>query len=689
MVDPFALWYQKATEKPDKISEVIYLQWREQLERHISQTFSAQVAADSDFRRRKILTYLFPYLMLQQSPFAIPDLRTAVSLLRSFYERRDGAKLCIFADSDADGLTAAAILYIFLRDVLKISTERLVVLIPGENDKFGISDSFVDKILGIVPRLLITLDCGSSDRQTLSRLKQAAPDIELIIIDHHTLPETPQDYPPADAFVNPRRLSATDENNDLCTAAIVYKLIRGLLLSYSAGYGAIYELEGEGRSLFVQDGILIAEAAGAQKVSWRSTPGALNLEQLWQQEIHANGELYRLDGFLQKVPEALTEFERFVVLQNALSRKTEEKSRYALPLAAAGIVADLMPLWSDNRLLLREGLRQLSHNSAGLPVGFRELLRKFDLLRPGVSESDFAFTLCPAINAADRMGSPLTAFYALTAQDPLEAARQAHELHTLNEKRKKISRHAVELLAQGLDERHHNSPVLVAYHREVHRGISGLVANRLAENHRKPVLVLVDDGDSVRGSARSYRNEDIFGFVSLLKDRFIQFGGHRAAAGFSIAYEETAFFIDEVYRRAPEFFSREEDIAKTDDSLHPKLYFYESELSISHWDSLLAFAPYGKNNPLPEVIVTNEKPFEISYMGSEKNHAKISFAFSPAIDIVWFFAAARARELNCAASYQWVTEPSLNYFQGRLRYQLKVKDVIPAENNIQENIHGG
>jgi single-stranded-DNA-specific exonuclease len=221
-----------------------------------------------------------------------------------------------------------------------------------------------------------------------------------------------------------------------------------------------------------------------------------------------------------------------------------------LPLAAIGLVADLMPIYADNRILVREGLLAMTRSADALPAGLAALLKKQNLAA-AVTEQDLAFSVCPVINAAGRMGNAALALAALTESDPLAATKAVYQLAQVNDARKQASQDSLDLLGEALDSRSESAPVAVAVHGKFHRGISGLIASKIAEKLMKPALVLVPDGECYRGSVRAFRNENVHGLIDALQEHLIQFGGHRQAAGLSVAHDKIEAFVTAVFRESP------------------------------------------------------------------------------------------------------------------------------------------
>lgn len=115
----------------------------------------------------------------------------------------NGEQIGLLTDYDVDGITSHVVLYRALTEFFRVSPDKIHSLIGHRiNDGYGVSAGLIARILeqGVLPDLIITADCGSSDESRLALLKQAG--IDVIVTDHHALPE---EGPPASAYavVNP------------------------------------------------------------------------------------------------------------------------------------------------------------------------------------------------------------------------------------------------------------------------------------------------------------------------------------------------------------------------------------------------------------------------------------------------------------------------------------------------------
>jgi len=439
-----------------------------------------------------------------------------------------------------------------------------------------------------------------------------------------------------------------------------------------------------GEKLVIRDGVIDAGAdfaACSRHYSLDAHDGIHDLEKIFEHTARENHEMRRLYQVYKKEPLALSALEIFNAVQSASFRKSHTILQYYLPFAATGLVADLMPIYADNRILVKAGLQAMARFQDLLPMGFLALLKKLNLAG-AVSEQDLGFSVCPAINAAGRMGNATLALTALTVTDPLEAAKSAFALTQINEARKEASQSSLDLLEEALDARSHAAPIAVAVHDKFHRGISGLIASKIAERLTKPAMVLVPDGECYRGSVRAFRNENVHGLIDRLGSHLIQYGGHRQAAGFSVAKENIATFIDAAFALVDELFVSDAagaEATATDPyrNFNPPLEIEAEHMRMPLWDELLVHAPYGVMNPHPVVAVKKAGKVEVSPLGKTGAHVKIKFS-APAdrnIEGVWFFHGGAAEGMAQRENLVVNGEPQVGKFMGRTQYRLKITKI--------------
>jgi single-stranded-DNA-specific exonuclease len=196
------------------------------------------------------------------------------------------------------------------------------------------------------------------------------------------------------------------------------------------------------------------------------------------------------------------------------------------------LVADVVPLRDENRVLVRRGLDRMTAKPS---VGIHALMEAAKL--SGVKSEDVAFRLAPRINAAGRLGCARMVVELLTTANTKLAKEHADYLEAQNAQRqaveRKISQQAREMVeANGYE----TAPAIVLGSTEWHAGVVGIVAGRLAEQYARPVLVaaLKENDEVSTGSGRSIPGFALHEALRACDGELLGHGGHAAAAGFKV-----------------------------------------------------------------------------------------------------------------------------------------------------------
>ena len=268
----------------------------------------------------------------------------------------------------------------------------------------------------------------------------------------------------------------------------------------------------------------------------------------------------------------------------------DEALKY-LDLAAIATIADLVDLTDENRLIVQLGLECLSSSKN---IGVSALIGELKL--KSVTSSDIAFKIAPRINAAGRMGSAYRAFELFTSSDPEIINDRLKQIINANNDRKSLCDdlyvQAIKMLkTENLVE--HRAIVITSDIWE--KGITGILAARLVGDFKRPVFVLVKNGDEYKGTCRSIDGINLYELLSGNADILKEFGGHNQAAGFTILQENIETFKSRVYDRLAEY----------DDELFIPHIKYDMELDEADVTkefarSLELLEPTGNNgNPKP------------------------------------------------------------------------------------------
>ncbi len=270
-----------------------------------------------------------------------------------------------------------------------------------------------------------------------------------------------------------------------------------------------------------------------------------------------------------------------------------------MDLVALATVADVAPLRGENRVFVRYGLKMLAETRN---VGMRALIRAAGLDGKQLTAGRIGFILAPRLNAAGRLGHAIRGVELLLTEDEHEANVIARELEELNYKRQEID-HATlveareRVLQLDLDEIYG----IVLADESWHPGVIGIVASRLVEEFGRPTILIALSGDQGKGSGRSISKFDLHGAFGKSKEFLLRYGGHRMAAGVTVAREQVGAFatrFNEVVRSL-----------LTAEDLVPEIRV-DLEVSIDRMDEKIEslfrhFEPFGIGNPSPVLLARN------------------------------------------------------------------------------------
>jgi single-stranded-DNA-specific exonuclease len=286
-----------------------------------------------------------------------------------------------------------------------------------------------------------------------------------------------------------------------------------------------------------------------------------------------------------------------------------------LDLVALATIADVVPLLDENRSLATAGLRALARTRK---PGLRALMRSAQVDPAAIDSSAVGFRLAPRINAAGRLCRPDVALELILTEDPAEAARLAQELETLNRERQgveeRILRAAIAQVEEWPDARRRRRGY-VLWSDEWHEGVIGIVASRLVERYHRPVVMIAGGPEGWKGSGRSISAFDLHGALAACAEHLDRFGGHRAAAGLSIAGERLEAFADA--------FAAHADAQLDDEDLRPvtvvDAIVPAASLTLGLAQELDRLAPFGLGNPDVTLLVAAVEAVDATTVGEGKH----------------------------------------------------------------------
>jgi single-stranded-DNA-specific exonuclease len=555
-----------------------------------------------------------------RDPEELPGAVRAAELIHAAI--RDGRRITVYGDYDADGVTATAILLLCLR----LLGARADYYIPNRIDEgYGLNHEALRTLASSGADVIITVDCGIA---SIAEAETAAElGLTLIITDHHR--------PHVGESLRDTQREVNGEAYESAAAAVSAKLPhvpRAAAVVHPGLPDSTYPFAG------------LCGAAVALKLAWA----------LCQQASQAKrvGEPMKL--FLMR----------------------------AVGLAAVGTVADVVPLVDENRILVRHGLNCLRHYPTPGLLALEHVTGLVE--KPHLECEDIAFTIAPRLNAAGRLGQAPLALELLITDSAERARKLAEFIHGLNEQRQTLERSVYRAANRDARECCASDGVaaLVLAGRGWHPGVIGIVAGRLAEEYHRPVVLISLDELGCKpgmGSGRSIAGFDLHEALAACERHLVCHGGHEAAAGLTI--QEAA--IDAFRAEFCQYVARQ---ISPDDCAAELFVDAETPLTaLTHQTVRLIenLAPFGHGNQRPVLCTSDVRLAEPpKRIGSTGRHLSVRFEqHGVSLRGVAFGGADWEQDLALAHGPLAVAfKPVINSFRGRQTVEMHLADWRAASN---------
>ncbi|WP_333608982.1 single-stranded-DNA-specific exonuclease RecJ [Arsukibacterium sp.] len=348
---------------------------------------------------------------------------------------------------------------------------------------------------------------------------------------------------------------------------------------------------------------------------------------------------------------------------------TEPNIAELLDLVALGTVADVVPLDTNNRILVHQGLMRI--RSGKCRPGIQALIDVANRRAEKLTASDFGFALAPRLNAAGRLDDMALGISCLLAPELGLARQYAAELDALNVERRAIEQ-SMQLEAQAfLSKLSFDGSALpeclCLYRSDWHQGVIGILAGRIKEQFHRPTIVFAEgDNGELKGSARSIPGLHIRDLLEEIASQYPglikKFGGHAMAAGLTIAAERLDTFQLALSLTAKKHLTPEQltAVVYTDGELERDCF------DIGFAQLLQNAGPWGQ--AFPEPVFDGEFTLISQKMLADR-HLKLMLQ-GPAgllVDAIWFNADNKS----------W---PDINVKQVRVAYQLDINEYRDQQN---------
>ncbi len=531
--------------------------------------------------------HLNPELKSINTPWLLKDMDKAVSRLITAIEKRE--TIGIFGDYDADGVSASALLSLFLRE---IGQPHEVYIPHREGEGYGLNPIGLNWLRSRGASLIVTVDCGITGWQEVELAKSMGLDI--IITDHH---EPSQRLPDCTAVIDPKQGDCSYPFDGLAGVGVAFNLIIALRTAL------------------------------------------------------------REKGFFKRIKEpCLKDF---------------------LDIVTIGTVGDVVPLLYENRIFTKKGLAVMQDS---VRPGIKALISEC-VIRGELGVGEVAFKIVPRINAAGRIEHAKIALQLLLTTGDDKAKGLASTLTEFNYERQRIEALIFNEAMKMAEKEEKIAPILVLKGDTWKKGVIGIVASKLTDRFRRPVILLTrEKGEFLEGSGRSIDSIDLYGLLCSCSQFLENFGGHKAAAGLKLkeenfeAFKETAIdYINglKLSKHSPLKIYMDVDVGML---LRPEIssVFYSLE-------------PYGPGCDPPLIRI---KDFRIKNMGIVgNNHLKLLIAsnnplYHGTIEVMgWGYGDYeelpwKELELLCT--------PCFSSWNGERTLQLRLKDVRYANGDNEK-----
>lgn len=336
-----------------------------------------------------------------------------------------------------------------------------------------------------------------------------------------------------------------------------------------------------------------------------------------------------------------------------------ENAMEFLPIAAVATIADIVSLTDENRAIVTLGLQNFERD---MPLGYKYLFQENKLKFNKLSATDIAFKIAPKLNSSGRMGDPCDSLKLMISDNVNEIKQLIKKINFYNTKRQKVCNDCFEdcLKILSKEDMSKERAIILANNKWDH-GILGIVAARLVDKFNRPTFLFSEDDGVLKGSARSLMDINVHEILSDLDDILVTYGGHKMAAGLTLAKENFKNFCSRVNSF---IFSH-----VSPDVFEP-ISYYDIELSVNEiTDKFLCdlqkLEPFGLNNSNP-LIKLSTKSANIVPLKSNNNHFNITI--NGKLELIYFNCLEKYFNLKYSTNKHFIfelqSEKSKNMYNG-------------------------
>ncbi|MCX5749363.1 MAG: single-stranded-DNA-specific exonuclease RecJ [Candidatus Saganbacteria bacterium] len=338
-----------------------------------------------------------------------------------------------------------------------------------------------------------------------------------------------------------------------------------------------------------------------------------------------------------------------------------------LDLAALGTVADVVPLLGENRTIAVTGMKILNEKKR---VGVKHLVDTAGI-SGRVTARNISFMLAPRLNAPGRLHHAELSMKLLLEDNPQKAQALAGEINRVNVERQQIGALIGEEIFSRMEDADEKKLILLAG-KNWHPGVIGIVASRISERFNRPTILISEEGEFCRGSVRSIEGFDVYDLLLSCKDLFLDFGGHKDAAGFEMLSKDIPELEERLRKKMDGCIAIENLVPRTKiDAVIPS-----KDITSVLATELEQLEPYGSGNPAPVLLAKGLKIVNCKRVGQSGNHLKIKLSDGGSVfDSIGFDMGELAGELEISKEYDIAFNLSLNEWDGFEFPQMEIVDM--------------
>jgi single-stranded-DNA-specific exonuclease len=348
----------------------------------------------------------------------------------------------------------------------------------------------------------------------------------------------------------------------------------------------------------------------------------------------------------------------------------------ATSLAAMGTVADIVDLRGENRVLTSYGLKALPGCKLS---GIEALIETAGLTGHSLDSFHIGFRLAPMLNAAGRMGHARLAVELLTSDSPIRSMQIAEYLKEQNSQRqqceRKIFKQACEMIVER-DMNHPDRKSIVLVSENWHTGVIGIVASRIVDKFYRPTIMInaADAEDGIaQGSGRSIPGFCLLSAIRACSHHLNSFGGHKMAAGITIAIEKIEKFAAELEDYAKQNLNENDIAAKLHIDAEVPLETFRTE-TVSE---LQLLGPFGQGNPEPTFATKGVRlASHPRRVGSGREHLQLAITDNTAaIRCIGFRFGRLEKKLLESEFLNVAYQPQINTYNGNSNVEFVLTDI--------------